>query len=450
MSTYLLLRSNKQSGPYSLDEMRQMGLKAYDLVWIEGKSAAWRYPGEVEELKAYAPPVEEQPFDRFFKRPTQINQPLFPAASEQLSFKEEKISDSSKTKSEKPVAENQLDPEHKSVFASLPRNQNALKEKEPEKKIFPEKPIVQEKFSLPVREHREYMPKNVQDDLSASKREVLWEEDSFRSNRRTAGAPDNAPRIERQGRSNAAPSFMKPFLIGFSFAACLAVGIFIGLSVNNRGANSPKDISIKEDLSDPSQQALYHPKTNPHTTTENQDLDKKQGLEGLNSGNGVDEAANEEALALARKKARAKQRLADSLKLVKPAPVIDSSAIAAATMIAHPAESPAIKKDLIKNNIGEYVTLSGNSYSVGTFGGISDLQLTVSNKSVYPLDLVVVEVQYIQSNKKIFKTENLYFRNIGAGSALMEEAPRSSRGVKVQYKITLINSKELGLAYTGI
>jgi hypothetical protein len=55
-----------------------------------------------------------------------------------------------------------------------------------------------------------------------------------------------------------------------------------------------------------------------------------------------------------------------------------------------------------------------------------------------------------QSNKKIFKTENIYFRNIGAGAALMEGAPKSSRGVKVQYKITLINSKELGLAYTGI
>jgi len=87
---------------------------------------------------------------------------------------------------------------------------------------------------------------------------------------------------------------------------------------------------------------------------------------------------------------------------------------------------------------------------VGTFGGISDLQITVSNRSLYPLDLVVVEVQYIQSNKKIFKTENLYFHNIGAGAALMEEAPKSPRGVKVQCRLALINSKELGLAYTGM
>src|ERR1700760_3807022 len=66
---YLLLRDNKQTGPYSLDEIKAKGLKAYDLVWVEGRSAAWRYPSEITELSAFAPAVEEQPFDRFYKNP---------------------------------------------------------------------------------------------------------------------------------------------------------------------------------------------------------------------------------------------------------------------------------------------------------------------------------------------------------------------------------------------
>src|ERR1017187_4536995 len=74
MSTYLLLRDNKQSGPYTLDEITDKGFKKYDLVWIENKSAAWRYPGEIAELKLFAPIVEEQPFDRFFKKPTEEKQ----------------------------------------------------------------------------------------------------------------------------------------------------------------------------------------------------------------------------------------------------------------------------------------------------------------------------------------------------------------------------------------
>src|SRR5687768_13125390 len=69
MSQYLLLRDNKQSGPYNFDELTAKGLKAYDLIWIEGKSAAWRYPSEIQELKPFAPVVEEQPYDRFYKRP---------------------------------------------------------------------------------------------------------------------------------------------------------------------------------------------------------------------------------------------------------------------------------------------------------------------------------------------------------------------------------------------
>src|SRR5215813_8872818 len=68
---YLLLRDNKQTGPYSTEELIAKGLKPYDLVWLEGKSAAWRYPSEIQELKPYAPAVEEQPYDRFYKKPPQ-------------------------------------------------------------------------------------------------------------------------------------------------------------------------------------------------------------------------------------------------------------------------------------------------------------------------------------------------------------------------------------------
>jgi hypothetical protein len=53
-----------------------MGLKPFDLIWQEGKSAAWRYPGEVDELKPFAPPVEEQPFDRFYKKPETTKPPV--------------------------------------------------------------------------------------------------------------------------------------------------------------------------------------------------------------------------------------------------------------------------------------------------------------------------------------------------------------------------------------
>ncbi len=73
MKQYRLLRSNKETGPYTADELIGLGLKPYDLVWMDGKSAAWRYPSEMNEFKALVPAVEEQPFDRFLKKQGMAN-----------------------------------------------------------------------------------------------------------------------------------------------------------------------------------------------------------------------------------------------------------------------------------------------------------------------------------------------------------------------------------------
>jgi len=60
---YSLLRNNKQSGPYSLEELLHLNLKPFDLVWVEGRSGGWSYPTEIDALKhhvAEAPKKEEK------------------------------------------------------------------------------------------------------------------------------------------------------------------------------------------------------------------------------------------------------------------------------------------------------------------------------------------------------------------------------------------------------
>ncbi len=54
MQTYLLLRKNVQSGPFELKELIALDLQPTDLIWVEGQSCSWRYPGEINELAAYA------------------------------------------------------------------------------------------------------------------------------------------------------------------------------------------------------------------------------------------------------------------------------------------------------------------------------------------------------------------------------------------------------------
>lgn len=72
---YLLLRNNTKTGPYSLEEVLQLNLKPFDLVWVEGRSAAWQYPFEVAALKPY---VAETP---------QAVNPFQPIATEALDEK---------------------------------------------------------------------------------------------------------------------------------------------------------------------------------------------------------------------------------------------------------------------------------------------------------------------------------------------------------------------------
>jgi hypothetical protein len=48
---YLLLRHNKQTGPFRFDELMQQGLQSTDLVWVDGRSHAWLYPSEIPELR---------------------------------------------------------------------------------------------------------------------------------------------------------------------------------------------------------------------------------------------------------------------------------------------------------------------------------------------------------------------------------------------------------------
>ena len=58
---YRLLRNNKEEGPFTSEELIQQNLRPYDLIWIDGRSTAWSYPGELPDFKKYTPlPTENQ------------------------------------------------------------------------------------------------------------------------------------------------------------------------------------------------------------------------------------------------------------------------------------------------------------------------------------------------------------------------------------------------------
>jgi len=443
MSTYLLLRDNKQSGPYSFDELKEKGLKAYDLVWIEGRSAAWRYPSEIDELSAFAPVVEEQPFDRFYKKPSQISN-VHPPASERIS-------------SNPMVAASVMSgdassvPGKRIIYVTLPAG----------KTTPAARPAIQEPHpvqrELAPAMHEKYLPDHSAAALPTLSEDIPEDKPSHYLEDWKAGV-EISPRTFKSRRSS---RISQPVVVVLTVLALLAAGIFIGLSINKTSLGLVKNSSLNnsQDKPAPVTTSSVHQPSQPLAINS-----MPPSTPASTAAPGKDSIVASAPSAAVMNKVPApkvntpvKDKSIPPAQKNQPAVTIPKDSSLAATPAVHRESShrpdlsaEKVDKDIIRNNLSNLVSVGASGFTVGTFGGISGLQLTVSNRSVYALDLVVVEVQYVQANKKVFKTENLYFRGIAPGSALMQEAPKSSRGIKVQYKITLVNSKELGLSYSAL
>jgi hypothetical protein len=480
MTKYLLLRDNKQSGPYELDELRTKGLKAYDLVWIDGKSAAWRYPSEVDELKSFAPAVEEQPFDRFYKRPAQnpISSPAPATIGEPSAVPGKRIiyvtlpSPASREPhhhipaSSGLIAVQQADRTQSSnSFQPYPSSQA----QSPLPSQGSERPLPQPLAQLPPNP-----PPTTTEPLHPSSGRVYSSFRPVEENNSQDPADMWKTTVEMPPRpaKTSLKKAMQSVMVLLCILALLAAGIFIGLSMNRDSFGFSPKFAAKDPSvsSEPPILRADHPSSSMPVYNTSVPITRDSSARRQNARNGPFGASpslvvsssvgqttpgdGTASSALRKKNITLKEKSSPAIQKVTASVPDKDSAASSFTVLhreaVHRTDPATIDKDLVKNNIASLVSAGAGKYTVGTFGGISDVQITVSNRSIYPLDLVVVEVRYVQANKKVFKTENLYFRGVSAGAALMQEAPKSSRGIKIEYKITLINSKELGLSYSGI
>jgi len=110
-----------------------------------------------------------------------------------------------------------------------------------------------------------------------------------------------------------------------------------------------------------------------------------------------------------------------------------------------PSSSLSELKILERNNIRSFVTASVNNYLAGAAEGLSNIELTVNNRTIYTLDKVTIEVRYMLADSSLYKTETVNFQDISPRSSQILNAPKSSKGVRIEYRILSITSKELEL-----
>lgn len=312
---YLLLRNNQESGPYTLGELSGMNLKPFDLLWQEGVSTSWKYPGEIEEL---VPMIDH-------------SAPSLPQQAVTIP---------------------------KGIFVSLPKEQNRASVSRPG--IRQPGPAPSPALSPEGETEEVFVPKEP---------EVIA---SFQENYRE-------PRKRELWQRHFLPA-------GQVFSVAL---VFIGAVL---GAFVIKKIvdSFDPSLLDSTSEAVV---ISAPELPQSNDPDYRNAL------------------------TREVVPVVDSTVKISPKPV-----------------KP--------RDIRKLVQLKGSDYKVGLLGGIRGLELSVHNGSNHLIEQVVVVVEYLKPKGEIIQTEQYTLRNIKPFQSKVLPIPSSDRGVKAQYRIVDISSKE--------
>ncbi|WP_205511419.1 DUF4339 domain-containing protein [Longitalea arenae] len=516
MNTYLLLRDNKQTGPYTAEELAAKGLKPYDLVWLEGRSAAWRYPSEIEELKSFAPGVEEQPYDRFYKK--QAEQPAASSVTEQ-----QQTSTATTQQENQPVNKQTGISTGKHIYVTLPGGKTPVpvaKKEESAKPVARQNDTNVDSATQKNTEKKaaasSYIISEEDDQLNSSllkgyksrQKEDVQINDAFLSDyearkaayskkgsgggstiKHTAEKTIEKPAAIKPKESWSTPKTsrketfdLKALLAGSGkylqdnknvtralVAAVLILGgVVIGLVINS-GRQQPDTAALESLVKEiREQQNEKSSATAPVTEKPAKKHQTKQREEEPVAGtddanNNTDQAPPPSTSATNNAPAQSNMRHAVIKKdnNVVPSPQQNKSIVVPVSNPNNPTtETTPVTEPREKNNnqemiekarknIYEQVRAEASAFKVGILGGISDLDITVLNSSLYTLDQVAVEVKYFGPEKKLVKTQTIIFNNVPAGKRRTLEVPSTKRGITIDYSITSINSKALGLASAG-
>lgn len=509
MNTYLLLRDNKQTGPYTATELAAKGLKPYDLVWLEGKSAAWRYPSEIEELRSFAPGVEEQPYDRFTKKqgeqsadsPVTAQQQAAAANTQQESQTLGKHIYVTMPGGKTPVPVAKKEEAAKPVARQSDQNASSATQKNTEKKAAASSYIISEeddeqnsgllKGYHSRKKEDDEINNGFLSDYEARKAAYSGNGSGGTTIKQTAEKAVEKPAVAQPKESWLTATTVNTKKEQFDLKALLAGsgkylqdnknltrglvaavlilgGVVIGLVIN-AGREHPDtkalESLVKEIRAQQSEKVSSSAPANEKVVHEH----TRQGEEEAPAA--TDNANNSEAdpaplpATAATNNPPAQQGMRHAVikkdNNVVPPPQQNKSIV---VPVSNPNNQPAENTTTVdtrektnnqemiekaRKNIYEQVRAEASAFRVGLLGGISDLDITLLNSSLYALDQVAVEVKYFGPEKKLVKTQTIIFNNVPAGKRRTLEVPSTKRGITIDYSITSINSKALGLASAG-
>ena len=440
MATYLLLRNNKESGPLTFDELKRIGLKPYDLVWVNGKSAAWRYPSEISELIPYVPIVNESTNDRSVHQPVEQKQEI-------LNFT--KPSNVVNEAPELPASEQPIQTQkgfnqvNKKVFVSLP-------ERKPEYKpvITADNKPIASKYSNTQNDYRQPTSVNAIPDYrhaDANTFEPVELEEKYSQPLDEIKEMYVQTLNQRKKRNARKQAFWNSLKIAAAVLVIMSVGMLIGMYFMNDKQNP----QLVEEPVKPANSPTELSSTSFVSNSKNQEMNVNE-VPANDNFNDYQVSTTEKKPANIPIKNK-KSTETDKTQVLFSGTVTDAETNERKRSIRNEDSSfegqheTASKKSSIEN-IWNDVTLKANDFKTGPFGGIKDLTITLANKSSYQLDKVEIEVKYIGLEKQIVKTQKMVFNDVLPGGQVHADVPRTGRGMDVDVSIKKINVKDFSFA----
>ncbi|MEQ1676227.1 MAG: hypothetical protein ABL876_05990 [Chitinophagaceae bacterium] len=396
-NTYILLRNNSESTSLNLEDLKRIGILPTDQFWVECQSVCWQHPNEIPELK------------QLLAETAQIQTKPVQTVSGTLA-------------KEDPLEKYAPQVEKDQSCIKLPTKGNSLKVKE------------EDNTSL-------------KQDLSDWKKETNTAH-TVTTNHKAAGLTLNDTLLNGDNKEpwvrHEAPKEKKDLmeiLLSLpakkiaTYAGLVIAGALMMLVIRGTGANGkmkPPPITQQTETENtvPAEELVDEPAADSTVVPESYTPQITPATEL------TDTPTEEPPVSELAKKTIPAKKTTDKNETTPPVsepPVSNPPPVA---------EKKEVKK-MTAENIASKLQLKANEYNVAAFGGIRNLKMTLQNDSRYLLDKVSVELRYLNPEGAVVKTEVIDFNFVQPGGEVTVAVKKTSRGVKVDYKITHIESKEL-------
>jgi hypothetical protein len=442
--TYILLRSNKQQGPFTLAQLAKMDLRPEDLVNVQGGIVGWQYAEEIDVLKPYlsgylapAAPVVSTP-----SIPVAATSPVPPTNTSAVpvtsTVEKSKTSEPEVTQpieAHVPKVEQQVPKVEESipdVDQSIPKAAGVFASYPTGTELSPSGLELKSASSIPAQSATQpsvIKPASISTPKSKPVTEAvpLKEKTAIKRESIRTQSPSVVPRKK-----------VKPAVV---LTSLLALGI-LAFGVGQFATGKAKNVSSRNESGNTNLAATESNDTpvEDNRTTLQQELPLSKPTDEADPSLPVDKPSSS-ATSVQVDNNRSEK------KVVAAAPDSQQDVVGSVPKpeVIEPAKPATKESAKASPDLTEQIYLKSNFINNELGEGVFDLNISMDNKSDKLLKTVAVNIFFLDNDGKTLNKQTIYFSNVKPGETIARPASQHKLATRVRCELGLISSE--GLLY---